>query len=146
MQKQVQSYSFHDKSTMSLVTKSVQKQKNRVDCGLFSIAFATTLAFGGDPSSITYDSALLRAHLIKWFDNNLMVTIPVTETRVIKGKPYMSIAELYCVCSMSYWRIDEIVLRMVECESCKRCFHRRSEKIPSAVFSNGKPWYCLCYR
>ena len=44
--KQVASYSYHDKSTMSLLTRSVQQQKNGVDCELFSIAFATTLAFG----------------------------------------------------------------------------------------------------
>ena len=39
--------------------------KNGVDCRLFSIAFATSLAFGEDPSNSTYDSAALRAHLIK---------------------------------------------------------------------------------
>ena len=39
------------------VTTSVKQQKNGVDCGLFSPAFATTLAFGGDPSTATYDAA-----------------------------------------------------------------------------------------
>ena len=42
---------------MSLVTTSVKQQKNGADCGLFSPAFATTLAFGGDPSTATYDAA-----------------------------------------------------------------------------------------
>ena len=46
----------------------VQQQKNGVDYGLFSIAFATSLAFGEDPSNSTYDSAALRPHLIKVFD------------------------------------------------------------------------------
>ena len=49
--KQVVSYSYHDKSAMSLLARSVQQQKNGVDCGIFSIAFTTTLAFGGDPST-----------------------------------------------------------------------------------------------
>ena len=49
--KQVVSYLYHDKSTMSLLARSVQQQKNGVDCGIFSIAFTTTLAFGGDPST-----------------------------------------------------------------------------------------------
>ena len=31
------------------------------------------LAFGGDPSTVNYDAALLRAHLIKYFHNNLIV-------------------------------------------------------------------------
>ena len=37
--KQLASYSYHDNSTMSLLARSVQQQKNGVDCGLFSIAF-----------------------------------------------------------------------------------------------------------
>ena len=99
--KQVASYSYHDKPTMSLVTRSVQQQKNRVDCELFSNAFAATLAFGGDPSIVTYDAALLRAHLGKSFDNNLMVEFQKSiEKIVIKCKRYMSITELYCVCRM----------------------------------------------
>ena len=102
--KQVASYSYHDKSTMSVLIGSVKQQKNGVDFGLFSIAFATTLTFGGDPSTVNYDAALLRAHLIKCFDNNLIVEFPVTEKRVIKCKPYTSIVELYCVCRMPYWR------------------------------------------
>ena len=141
--KQVASYSYHDKSTMSLLTRSVQQQKNGVDCELVSIAFAATLAFGADPSTVNYDAALLRAHLIKCFDNKLMVEFPVTEKCVIKCKPYTSIVELYCVCRMPYWRTDEIGLRMAECKSCERWFHCNCEKIPAAAFSAGKKWFCL---
>ena len=121
---------------MSLLTRSVQQKKNGVDCGLFSIAFATTLAFGGDPSTVNYDAALLRAHLIKCFHINLIVEFPVTEKRVIKCKPYASIDELYCVCRILYWKTDEIGLRMTECESCKRWFHGKCEKNTSCyIFS-----------
>ena len=123
---------------MSLLTRSVQQQKNGVDCGLFSVAFATTLAFGGDPSTVNYDAALLRAHLIKCFDNNLIVEFPVTEKRVSKCKTYTSIVELYCVCCMPKWRTDEMGLWMVGCESCKRWFHCKCEKIAATVFSAGK--------
>ena len=124
--KQIAPYSFHDKSIMSLVTRSAQQPKNGADRGLFSISFATTLVFDGDPLTVIYDAALLRAHIIKCFDNNLMVEFPVTETLAIKCKLYTSIVELYCACRLPYWRIDEIGLRMAECESCKRWFHRRS--------------------
>ena len=135
--KQVTSYSYHDKCTMSS-TRSVQQQKNGVDCGLFSIAFATTLAFGRDPSTVNYDVALLRAYLIKCFDNNLIEEFPITKKRVIKCKPYTSIVELYCVCRMHYWRTDEVGLRMAQFKSCKTWFHRKCEKIPATVFSAGK--------
>ena len=110
--KQVASYLYYDRSNISLVTRSVQQQKNGVDCGLFSVAFASTFAFGGDPSTATYDAALLRDYLIKCFDNKIMVEFPVTKKCVIKCRSYTSIVELYCVCSMPCWRTDEIGLRM----------------------------------
>ena len=53
--KQVASYSCHPEPVITLVTKAVQQQKNVVDCELFVIPFATTLAFGGDPATIAYD-------------------------------------------------------------------------------------------
>ena len=40
---------------MSLLTRCVKEQKNGVDCGLFPVAFASTLAFGGEPSTVNYD-------------------------------------------------------------------------------------------
>ena len=98
--KQVASYSYHDKSSISLVTRFLQYQNNEFNCGLFLIAFATTLVFGGDISTVACDAALLRAYLIKCFDNNLMAEFPIREKRVIKCKPYTSIVELYCVCRM----------------------------------------------
>ena len=45
---------------MNSVTRSVQQWKNGVDCGLFSVAFCTTLAFGEDQSTVTYGASLLR--------------------------------------------------------------------------------------
>ena len=76
-------------------------------------------------------------------DNNLRLEFPVTEKHVIKCKPYMYIVELYCLCSMPYWRTDKIGLRMAACKNCKRWFHRKCGKIPAAVFSTGKQWCCL---
>ena len=93
----------------SLVIRSVQQQKNRADCVLFAITFASALTFGGDPSTVTFNAALLTAHLIRCLDNNLMLEFPVTEKRVIKCKPDTSIVELYCVCRMPNWRTDEIL-------------------------------------
>ena len=68
--KQIASCPYYDKSTMSLPPRSVQQQKNGIDCGLFSVAFATTLAFDGNQSTVNYDAALLIAHLIKCFHDN----------------------------------------------------------------------------
>ena len=81
---EVTSYLYHDKSNISLVARSAQQQKNGADYGLFSIAFSSALAFGGDLSTVTYDVPLLRAHSVKCFGNNLMVALSVTEKGAIK--------------------------------------------------------------
>ena len=52
--KQIASFSFCDLPKILVEIKGVQQQTNSVDCGLFAIAFATSLAFGEDPANVTY--------------------------------------------------------------------------------------------
>ena len=40
---------------MSFITLLVQQQGNGVDCGVFAIAYATSLAFGKSPSLCSYN-------------------------------------------------------------------------------------------
>lgn len=44
------------------VLKGVQKQSGNRDCGLFAIAFATSIAFGHDPLKTTYVQSATREH------------------------------------------------------------------------------------
>ena len=62
-----------------------------------------------------------------------MAEFRVTEKRVIKCKPYTSTVELFYA-----GETGETGLRMAECESYKKWFHSRCEKIPAAVFSARK--------
>ena len=41
----------------------VQKQSGSADCGVFAIAFATSIALGKDPSKNIYTQSLMRKHL-----------------------------------------------------------------------------------
>ena len=41
-----------------------QKQKGSKDCGVFAIAFATTIAFGHNPTKQLFRQELMRAHLV----------------------------------------------------------------------------------
>ena len=41
-----------------------QRQKGNKDCGLFAIAMATTIAFGKNPSKVTFCQESMRAHLV----------------------------------------------------------------------------------
>lgn len=48
---------------VDLVYVPVQQQTNGSDCGVFAVAFATCLAFGENPSHMTFDVPKMRPHL-----------------------------------------------------------------------------------
>ena len=53
-----------------------QKQSGGNDCGLFSIASATALAFGLNPSKMKFRQDMMRAHLVDCFKNQFMTPFP----------------------------------------------------------------------
>ena len=61
---------------ISLDFVPVQQQSNGSDCGVFSIAFASCLAFATNPSFITFDVARMHSHLIACFKNGRLFMIP----------------------------------------------------------------------
>ena len=81
-------FSFCDKETINnlymtnsyiiptLTMGRCQKQKGSKDCGLFSIAFATALAFGSHPSKLKFDQLKMRQHLVNCFNKEHMVPFP----------------------------------------------------------------------
>ena len=56
---QIASYSYHPDSQLVLHVTSVQQQNNGVDCGVYAIAFATSLVYGFDPEKIHLDNSLM---------------------------------------------------------------------------------------
>ena len=56
--------------TPTLTMGRCQKQKGGKDCGLFSIAFATALAFRSHPSKLKFDQSMMRQHLVNCLIKN----------------------------------------------------------------------------
>ena len=56
---QIASYTYHPDRQLTILSKSVQQQGNGVDCGVYAIAFATSLAYGGNPEKEGYDKKRL---------------------------------------------------------------------------------------
>ncbi|KYN07689.1 hypothetical protein ALC62_01337 [Cyphomyrmex costatus] len=54
----------------------VQHQPNYNDCGVFAIAFATSLLFNVKPETVTYEHRLMRLHLKKILETNLIEHFP----------------------------------------------------------------------
>jgi len=68
-----QTYDF-DKNPVKFPT--VQCQPNYSDCGVFAIAFATSLLFNIKPDKVKYDHKLMRSHLIKILETNIIEHFP----------------------------------------------------------------------
>ena len=54
----------------------VEHQTGSSDCGLYAVAYATNLAYGNDPSKISYSSDELRPHFIKCLENTKLTPFP----------------------------------------------------------------------
>jgi len=50
----------------------VQRQPNCNDCGVFAIAFATSLLFNIKPDKVKYEHKLMRSHLIRILETNVI--------------------------------------------------------------------------
>ena len=68
-------------SNFTLRTPSCQKQCDRSSCGVFAIAFATSLAAGQDPSALVYETeAKMRDHLKQCLLKGEISQFPTTST------------------------------------------------------------------
>ena len=56
----------------------VQQQKNLSDCGVFSIAFATSLLYGQNTMNVTYNINQMRPHLMQCLKGGNITPFPTT--------------------------------------------------------------------
>ena len=61
------------KESNEIIMMPMQEQEESKDCGPFSIAIMTSLAYEDDPSKIRYKQSDLRQHLIQCFANGELV-------------------------------------------------------------------------
>ena len=54
----------------------VQQQGNGSDCGVFSIAFATCIVYGRDPSIVIFDVPQMRPHLSRCLKTGVLSPFP----------------------------------------------------------------------
>ena len=121
---------------IKIVINSVQQQENGVDCGVFALAYTTSLAFGENPSLCSYNMPLMRKRSVNFLEKEMMYPFPKLDNtkRVLKYKKIQLLLSIYCLCRSvcQYERED----RMVECMRRYEWFHQKCEKIPRKVFKN----------
>ena len=101
--KQIAAFSYCESAEIVAEVLPVQQQTNCVDCGLFAIAFATTLARNENPVRRTYDTTKLRQHLVSCLEVGRMSVMPSHRTNEKKDfKAILNAIEIYCSCQMTY--------------------------------------------
>ena len=60
-------------------TPEMQTQIGGTDCGLFVIAYMTSLAYGDNPSLTGYDQFKMRDHLIECFTKGQLIPFPTSQ-------------------------------------------------------------------
>ena len=65
-------FPFYPFDKKSIIFPTVQQQPNCSDCGVFAIAFAISLLYNIKPEKVRYDVSLMRSHLIKIFESNVI--------------------------------------------------------------------------
>lgn len=105
------------KEKFNVEVSSVQQQEGADDCGVFAIAFAVEVAFGGNPSKVIYRQEAMRNHLEDSFNNRKLSPFPRGEMGK-KSVRKLTKIEVHCLCFL-----PESYDNMVQCEDCFTWFH-----------------------
>ena len=73
---QISTIMFAQQKAITLVFQPVQSQHGSSDCGLFALAFATSLCYQENPVEINYTQHKLRSHLLDCFTRGRMSPFP----------------------------------------------------------------------
>ena len=95
------------------------------DCGLYALAFASTLCSGKDPRHITFSKTDLRKHLLQCLMQNEMEPFPGEKLRRKKMVKETMILEI-CRSTQDG--------NMVDCDICKEWFHQSCITVPQNVW------------
>ena len=123
---------------ISFVNERVQRQTNSNDCGLFSLAIATDLCNGTDPTTQSYDQGSLRKHYINCLETGKMIPFPKTTRRVQRylGSTRTTVA-IYCICRMPNDKRE-----YVQCSQCNAWYHPLCVNIPEWALKTKRQWKC----
>ena len=94
------------------------------DCGVFAVAFATSLALGKAPGQFHFDQQRMRQHLFNCLESRKIVIIfhhiklRIATESTIKASEKL---EVYCICRMPVLHKDEP--DSIQCSGCHKWFH-----------------------
>lgn len=118
-------------SSLEIQSMNVARQVGGVDCGLFALAYATSLSLGQDPVNVMYDQSKLRHHFLQCLLDGKMTTFPVTVNRTVKKAiAFKTCIKLYCICRQTYVKGQ----RMIQCHECNAWYHAACLALSDSAF------------
>ena len=120
---------------------NIESQPNSYDCGVFAIANATELVFGGDPATCRWDCGRMRAHLKDCLKTGVMKKFPKKgQRRVPFGSRTRStfLERVYCTCRMP----NDKEKAMIKCDDCQTWFHEECMNLSTVISYTKKKWVC----
>ena len=115
----------------------VLKQKGGSDCGLFALAFITSICNGQDPSELVYNQSAMRSHLLMCIEQGQMMPFPSAPGRCAE-KAVMKTVPIYCIC-----RLIDDGTKMIECAGCREWFHVACVQVQKKFITNRNlDWFC----
>ena len=126
--------------TITIQYMNVQHQYGGSDCGLFALAFATTLSTGMDPTACTFNQELMREHFLSCINKGQLDHFPLKHTRRPILQPVkLESFDIHCHCRMPENPRD----RMILCNgSCKQWYHDTCEHVEDNIWNSRLRWYC----
>ena len=127
--------------SVTIEIMNVIKQRGSTDCGLFALAFATSLCFGESPSERKYHQKDLRTHLWNIFEHNpsTLQQFPSSDWQKIPTNLIKKTMDVLVFC---YCRFPEEG-NMIECCRCSEWYHETCEVIDQEVWEKEDiDWVC----
>ena len=118
-------------------TRNVQKQLGGSDCGLFALAFITTVLNNQDPTALCFEQNKMRRHLRKCLENKTPLPFPITKRQQRRRDVlHTTVVPIYCVCHLS-----DDGSRMVQCSNCFKWYHIKCVVTDNSILEQ-KDWFC----
>ena len=124
-----------DKPYFNVKIASVSKQSGSADCGLYAIAYITSIVFGLNPTLCVFEQSAMRPHLLNCFQEKEMSPFPM-----LRGRRSSLTATTICIKVYCYCRCIDTGEKMVICDGqCGEWFHT---KCALTSVSKKKKWFC----
>lgn len=127
---------FASEKTIEFIIPPVQAQVGINDCGLFALAFATSICHGMLREEMQYS---MRRHYVDRLEEFCMKPFPAQQKpHTEAGSSSVYKVKVFCSC-----RMPNNGKKYIQCSKCQEWYHPTCETIPKSASKKENAWYCM---